>query len=181
MYLNLSDVVVPILIIILALIFVIGVFCFIIPFKTRSNVQKKLAKLALENDLKLTVDIEKNYDFLLENENIQLQFKITRIPSNSSVTINNVYTWALRYGGSSKKPGRSYPNQRYMLDVANFISKNLPTKKKVLKVIILYPTTEKIAMYLNESELKIVESTDTPYGYKVIRYVDLEEKFKDLL
>ena len=49
------------------------------------------------------------------------------------------------------------------------------------KIIAFYPETEKIMMYINESEIKFVKSSDSPYRMKYISFSDLDEKMNDIL
>lgn len=119
-----------------------------------------------------------HYDFIMKNDIRTFYCKVVKIPSNSSVTINNKTTWCLRFGG--KRKGRSYPNKRYMNEVEPFLRMKL-NEDTDMKIVILYPATETILKYQNESEICEVKPTDTPYGYKVISYNFFNSKFDDLL
>lgn len=121
---------------------------------------------------------KRHYDFIMKNDARTFYCKVVKIPSNSSVTINSKNTWCLRFGG--KRKGRSYPNKRYLNEVEPFIKMKLSNDTD-MKVIILYPSTETILKYQNESEICEVKPIDTPYGYKVISYNFFNSMFDDLL
>lgn len=123
----------------------------------------------------------KNYDFLIENENMLLLIKTIFIPRNSSVTINSKDTWKLQWGGSSHNKGRVYPNDRYLNELTPFLKEVIKKDKKVLKVIMLYPSTEKVLMYLNESELDLIDIDKTPYGYKVTTFATFAGDFDKII
>jgi hypothetical protein len=123
----------------------------------------------------------KNYDYLLENEEITLLIKVVPIPSNSSVTINSKNTWRLSWGGNPNNKGRAYPRDRYLNELVPFLKETIKKDKKTLKLILLYKRTEKILMYLNESELDLVDAKKTPYGYKVTTLNRIEEEFEDIV
>ncbi len=110
------------------------------------------------------------YHYTLENQEIKYLINVCIIPSNSTVTINSKDTWSLTWGGNPKNKGRAYHKQRYLTELTPFLQKDYANEKKVIKLIILYPHTENILRYLNESELDIVKAKDSPYGYKVTTY-----------
>lgn len=123
----------------------------------------------------------KKADFILESNDIILMIKTIVIPTNSSVTINNKDTWELAWGGSSENKGRAYPRKRYMGEVIDFLRETIKLEKRIVKVVVLYPNTEKILRYLNESELEIITGKNTPYGYKVTTFERFTEEFSDLI
>lgn len=123
----------------------------------------------------------KNYDFILESKDVILYIKYTAIPSNSSVTINSKSTWRLQWGGSKNRPGKSYPHDRYLNELSPFLKETIKKEKPFMKVIILYPSTEKILMYLNESDLDIVDIKKTPYGYKVTTFENFVDDFNEII
>ena len=143
----------------------------------------KLLNLELEeflSDKKIEYikDTNKNYDFIMKTKERTYYVALVKIPSNSSVTINNKTTWCLRFGGSRK--GRSYPNKRFLTEVEPFLKMRLPNDSD-MKIVILYPSTEVILKYMNESEICEIHPKDTPYGYKVISYDKFKSCFDDLL
>lgn len=121
----------------------------------------------------------KNYDFIIENKDLIIYLKAAYIPSNSSVTINSKSTWRLQWGGY--KAGRAYPHDRYLNELTPFLNETIKKDKKFLKVIMLYPGTEKVLMYLNESELDVVDINKTPYGYKVTTYNTFMDDFAKII
>lgn len=134
----------------------------------------------LKNNLHYQKSTNKLYDAVIFNDEMEMYLKITKIPSNSSVTINSKDTWCLRFGGGKRK-GRNYPEKRYMNELVSFLRHNpISEEKQTIKVFILYPTTEVILKYINESEIVEIKPKDTPYGYKVIKYSDFESHFSDL-
>ena len=120
-------------------------------------------------------------DFILESNHIMLYIKVVSIPDNSAVTINSKDTWQLSWGGNKANKGRLYPRKRYLDEVVPFIKEVIKQEKPFKKIVILYPSTEKILRYLNESELEIIDSKKTPHGYKVVNFTDFESDFNDLI
>ena len=152
----------------------------ILPQYRLKKTYEELLKLEKHGFITMIVK-KKNYDFIFESEDITFLVKMVAIPSNSQVTINNKWTWRLSWGGNSKNKGRSYPNNRYLHEVVDFLKETYKKEKLTVKLILLYPQTEKILMYLNESELDIITPDKTPYGYKVISLNNLISQFGSLL
>ena len=151
---------------------VVLVVCLIIKkSKRKKEVTNKLTKLCSENGYSLKREKE---EYIIEGNEKRLLFVVSDIPSNSSVTVNSRTTWCLRWGG--KRYGRGYPNQRYLNELNDF----LKLKTDDTKVIILYKTTEKILMYLNESEIDEVKEGKTIYDYKIVTFNNLEKVFSKL-
>lgn len=124
---------------------------------------------------------DKEYDFLLEGDELTFQVKIVAIPSNSTVTINNKWTWKLSWGGSKYNKGRAYPHNRYLHEVSGFLKQVTKKEKPTIKLVILYQDTERILMYLNESELDVITPDKTPHGYKVTTLKSIYKDFPSLL
>lgn len=139
--------------------------------KRKKEIINKLSKLSSDNGYEFIVNKDKT--FLIKGEKTLL-IDYVEIPPNSSVTINSKSTWCLRWGG--KRYGRGYPNQRYLNELNDF----LKLKVDYIKVIILYKTTEKILMYLNESEIATVDEGKKVYDYKVVTFDNLENVFPKL-
>lgn len=120
------------------------------------------------------------YDFILENSEVKLFIKVCYIPRNSAVTINSRNTWCLTYGGRGSVPGHRYSEKRYLTELVPFLEFN-DRELHGRKAVVLYPCTNKIQKYLNESELAIIGPKQNTYGYHVINFTDLESRFGDLL
>ena len=163
---------------IMAVLFVLNVF--IIPNMRFKKVFTLLQSLE-EKGYVLEVAKNKNYDFILENKDIILFIRFVAIPNNSSVTINSKSTWRLQWGGSKDRPGKSYPHDRYLNELSPFLKETIKKDKPFMKVIMLYPSTEKILMYLNESDLDIVDIKKTPYGYKVTTFETFMDDFNEII
>jgi len=166
---------------------VIGIMVIILIYKIiiepnirYKNVYEMLEKFE-EGEFLLTPVKSRTFEFKLENAEIILLIKVLPIPHNSAVTINSKYTWRLQWGGSSSKAGRPYPRSRYLNEMIPFLKDVVKSDKKVLKVTLLYPKTEKVLRYLNESDLDIIEPKDTPHGYKVVSFNEFEEYFDDII
>ena len=154
-------------------IIIIFVYAIIKNKKIDKEIESKLFDLSNKNNLIL--EKGKDFDCLIKNnEGELLKILVCKIPPNSSVTINSRETICLRWGGA--RYGRSYPNQRYLNEVYNF----LKVKDEVMKVLLLYKTTEKILKYLNESEIATVNEGDTTYDYKVVTFNNLDDNFLKL-
>ena len=116
-------------------------------------------------------------DYIIEKDGKKYLLKLCYIPSNSCVTINAKDTICLTYGGRKNDYGRIYPHKRYLNEMVRFLNYEDGTTK----IIAFYPETEKIMMYINESEIKFVKSSDSPYRMKYISFSDLDEKMNDIL
>ncbi len=139
----------------------------------------KLEIVCDANNFKLVDSIDKRYDKLLETENTAFYIKYAIIPKNSSITINSSNTWCLRYGGGTRK-GRNYPNKEYMNTLKPFLNASFTNEKMVQKLVILYPSTEVVLRYLNESDIAVVKFNTAAYDVKLINYTDIDEKFIEL-
>lgn len=139
------------------------------------EIKKKIEKICFDNKYTL-LENDKVSDFCIDANGKKVKICVVSIPKNSSVTINSRLTWCLRWGG--KRVGRSYPNQRYMNELIPFLKLD---EKEVIKLIILYKSTEKVQKYLNESEIDVVKSGELVYDYKVICFNEIEEIFNYLL
>ena len=142
-------------------------------------IEDHLRKISKQYNMKFSLGVKEEYDYLIENKEVVIYIKKAKIPSNSSVTINARNTWCLRWGG--KRVGRSYPNMRYMKELIPYLICEYQNEKKVIKVVLIYPDTEVILKYLNESELATVKPLDNNYGTRAIRFLDFEEAFKELI
>lgn len=152
----------------------------VLPKIRYNNLYKTLKEISKKNDYHFEVAKRKLYDFKITTTQKNLYLTFISVPKNSIVTINSLRTWRLSWGGSPAKPGRNYPNQRYLNELTNFLLAKIDDEK-AQKVVVVYKTTEKILMYINESELEIVTSKDNPHGLKVIQYIDLAKDFSDLI
>lgn len=147
----------------------------IVEKKARKNISKKLT----EANFQFKWFSKKPYDLLIEGkEDIKIYCKYIIVPSNSSITINSKDTWKLSWGGASANTGRAYPKSRYLPEIKAFANCNL---NNCLKVFIIYKSTEHVNRYLNECELDIIDIKKSPYGYKVLNYLTMEEDLKSIL
>lgn len=143
-------------------------------YKIKKNVFAKISKLAELNNYNITKSNDKISDFILENDNDIIFIKYINIPKNSSITVNSKSTWCLRYGGGSRE-GRSYPNKEYLTDLTPFLNKEYNCNKKVRKVTLIYPSTEKLLKYINESEIITLKQSDIVYGTQIILFCNIDE------
>lgn len=77
--------------------------------------------------------------------------------------------------------GRSYPNKRYINELIPYLMADFASEKKIFKMVIIYPNTEVILKYLNESELATVGPFDNNYGMQVLRFSDIEANFATIV
>jgi hypothetical protein len=147
----------------------------ILPAIKFNKAKKKLSVYSNFKEFK-----KKYYDFTIENDDLKLFIRVIDVPKNSMITINSKDTWCLSWGGSSKDLGRAYPNKKYLDELSPFLRKEYSSDKKVLKIILVNESTEKIVRYLNESELAVVNFSDTPYGYKIMELSKLESQMEIL-
>ena len=151
-----------------------------LPRKSHKQIIEKLSLLEAKGYM-LSSAKDKAYDYMLESEEVEIYIKCVFIPKHSNVTINAKSTWRLSWGGNPSKLGRSFPHHRYMPEVEEFSKWIIKKDKKIVKLFMLYPHTDKILMYLNESELEIVTPLMTPYGYKVSNFITIEEDIEMLI
>lgn len=154
-------------------ILVIGI-CIFIKIKKNKVINSKLTELAEKNNYKLTKCSSKEYNYILENDHNIIYLRTIIIPKNSSVTVNSKSTWCLRYGGGARV-GRSYPNKEYLTELKPFLIKEYSSEKSIRKVVILYPTTEVLLKYVNESDIINLTQNDIVYGTQIIKFNDIDE------
>ncbi len=143
------------------------------------SITTKLEIIALENNFKILDAKDARYNKIIETETTAYYIKYIMIPKNSSITINSNTTWCLRYGGGNRK-GRNYPNKEYLNYMKPFLSATFTNAKKVQKLVILYPSTEVVLKYLNESDIAVVKFNEAAHGIKLINYTDIDQKFIEL-
>jgi len=163
-------------IIILAIIFVFAIFNFFV-FKYRKNkIIKVLRNFCDNKGYRMTIGKRTDYDFVLENGK-KLYIKILFVPRYAAITVNSKDTWSLTYGGFSKLPGRGYPHQRYLDELKSFLRKDLSG----IKIVLIYPTIDKVQKYLNESEIAILNYKESAHGIRFITFNNWESNFDDLI
>ncbi len=155
------------------IIFLIFVFIIIKNIIIDKKINKKISDICEKSGYILKKKYD-SADFLIQRNNSLVKLLIVKIPKNSSITVNSKLTWCLRWGG--KRVGRSYPNMRYMNEVISFLKSN--SDSKMTKLVALYPETEKIQKYLNESEIAVVNSGECVYDYVIINFNDLDSFLK---
>ncbi len=153
---------------------------FILPIQRNKKITDKLSVFEKQGFI-LMKEEKKPYDYTLDSENLTIYIKFVYVPKHSIITINNRSTWRLSWGGNPNKPGRPFPNHRYISEIDDFSKFTIKKEKKTLKLFLIYEKTEKILMYLNESELDFVTTKTSPYGYKVSNFSSIEEDFNDLI
>lgn len=163
------------IVIIIALVFLND---FLEKLKLKS-ISTKLEIICDSNNFTLLDSTDKRYDKRIETNNTVFYIKYVIIPKNSSITINSKDTWCLRYGGGNRK-GRNYPNKEYMNYLKSFLNAKFENEKNIQKLVILYPSTEVVLKYLNESDIAVVKFNTSAYDVKLINYTDLDSKFIEL-
>lgn len=144
--------------------------------KRNQKVKEFLEKVGKEQGYTIREASDKTYDYELINEDSKLLIKLVFVPANSSITINSKNTWCLRYGGTAHHGG--YSNMKYLNKLIPFLEKEVTGKDK--KILLVYPDTNKIQRYLNESEIAILKPGEKVYDYRVITYSDFASRFQDL-
>lgn len=115
------------------------------------------------------------YDYRLVNNDLVILIKVLYVPRNSAITVNSRDTWCLRYGGTNKY---HYSRQCYLKSMIPFLQHKALSNER--KVVLVYPDTNKIQRYLNESEIAIVNYGELVYDYKIITFSNFEKHFEDL-
>lgn len=160
---------------IIPIIIVITIIIFLLVKKAKvKKIYNLILSLCNSNNYSLK-SFSNEYNYILENENEIIYLRYIFIPKNSSITVNSKSTWCLRYGGGSRN-GRSYPNKEYLNYLKPFLTKEYTHEnKKVRKVVVLYPTTEVILKYINESDIININQSDLVYGTQIIKFNELEK------
>ena len=163
-------------------VFIIGiaVLTIFINKHKHSSITTKLEIVCKENNFILNDAKDARYDKIIETEKNVFYIKYVFIPKNSSITINSSTTWCLRFGGGNRK-GRNYPNKEYMKYMQPFLAATFNNQKPIQKLVILYPSTEVVLRYLNESDIAVVKFNETAHGVKLINYTDLDQKLIEIL
>ena len=120
---------------------------------------------------KTTKEIKKQTgcDFLLKKYDVDCYVKVLNVPTKSQVVLNYKDTVCLHYGGTKQK-GTLYPNKKY-LKLDKFLSSDI----KGIKMLLIYPSTNQVMMYVNECEMIHVKACDFPYNMKLVKFEDLNE------
>lgn len=145
-------------------------------FRTKKIVDK--IQHLLQNDGKITFPFKDKSRFIINLHHKKIDVKWIQIPTHSLLTINSKVTWKISYGGNPNKPGRVYPNERFLSELKPFLGS---TKIADMKCIIFYKSVEKRVMYLNESELEILSAKSKPHGVYALTYNELEDQFLEIL
>lgn len=157
-------------------IYLIWIFFIADKFRTRKIVDK--LQHLLQNDAKITFPFKDKSRFIITIHHKKIDVKWIQVPAHSLLTINSKVTWKISYGGNPNKPGRVYPNERFLTELKPFL---MSTKIADMKLILLFKSVEKRVMYLNESELEILSATSKPHGVYVLTYNELEDQFIEIL
>lgn len=152
----------------------------IIPWHSKKTIYSLLTNIANDNNFTIEKKNRKPYKFKLITPTITLYIDFIIVPKYSTVTINSFRTWRLSWGNKPIRAGKTYPHTRYLNELKDFLSFT-PNAQNGQKVVIIYKRTERLLMYINESELKFVTSKDRPHNLKVIEFRNLESNFDDLL
>ena len=148
----------------------------VVPFIEQKKMLTLLTQLEASG-YNITIEKNQGYQYAIENKDYLYLLSVCSIPSNSTVTINSKDTWHLAWGGNPKDRGRSYRHDRYLTELTTFLKRDYHFDKPIIKIVLLYPSTEKVLRYLNESELDIITPDKTPYGVKVTTYKTFIEDF----
>lgn len=162
------------------ILILLAYYQYIQPLLIYKKVYKVLSALE-KKGFALQVVKNKQYDFILENEEVIFLVRYLSVPKNAMITINSKNTWVLGWGANPHNKGKGYPHTRYLSELKSFLNGEIKKEKKTIKLILIYPCVDQVIKYLNESELAIVTSKDTPYGYKVINATEVNDKIDDLL
>ncbi len=165
------------IVLILLLIYIV---IYYIQNKIKSSIiYDELLNFCEENKYTYIIHKNQKYDITIENDEFLMYIRLVKLPKDSIVTVNSKSTWQLKYG--KRKQKREYLSSRFLNEIVPFLNFN-PTseEKKIIRLVLFYPTCDMILKYLNESEIKEVKTTDTVYGFKTMPYNKFYENFKDL-
>ncbi len=143
----------------------------------KKKILANLSDFCDKKGYRLTVVKRKTYDYIIEVGEKKFFIKTAFVPLNAAITINSKDTWNLAYGGSKNRPGRGYSRQRYLDELIGFLRGDFPG----VKVVLIYPTIDKVQRYLNESEIVILTYKDAAHGIRFITYQDWDRHFGDLI
>lgn len=142
-------------------VFLLGfVFYLLYQNKQKTNKQKSLTEI-LETHGKLTTE-DKKIMYKIHDELYEIIFYY--VPFNGELTINSKTIWEVRSGYQNR-----LVNQKSLL--------SSPHKK----IIIVYPTQQRLKRFINENELVFINYNDFFYNMYVIAAEDLEKLIKEVL
>jgi hypothetical protein len=149
---------------------------FVIEQIRKKKITAFLSGFCAKNGYELSVARGKAYDYAIATGTRTLFIKTTCVPPHAAITINSKDTWSLTYGGPRGKQ-RGYARQRYLTELVAFLRGDFPG----VRVVLIYPTVDKVQRYLNESEIAILNHKQAAHGIRFITFVDWESHFPDLL
>lgn len=158
------------------LLYLIWIFFIADIFRTKAIVNK-IQKL-LQHEAKIEFPFKDKTRFIIILHHKKIDVKWISVPSHSLLTINSKATWKISSGGNPNKPGRVYPNERFLTELKPFL---MSTRIADIKIVILYKAVDKQVMYLNESELEILSPKSKPHGVYTLTYNEIDKHFVEIL
>lgn len=143
----------------------------------RKKVFSILHKISEEQGYSILAGKKTYFDYIITAEEKKIYLKVIYVPLNAAITINSKDTWNLTYGGARGRPGKGYAKQRYLHELIPFLRSSV----EGIKLVIIYPTIDKVQQYLNESEIIILNNKQSAHGVRFLTFLDLENSFKELL
>lgn len=164
--------------VIIGLVALYFVWQFFIYPKIRLHKIVDTIKMSVGEEVKITFPFKDKSRITFEDQNVIFDVKYISVPAYSLLTINSKVTWKVSYGGNPNKPGRIYPNERFLTELKPFLRAQ---SEEAVKIVILYGKVEKKVMYLNESELEILAPTSKPHGIYVLTLAEMKENYRKIL
>lgn len=158
------------------LLYLVWIFFIADIFRTKKIVNK--LQQVLNNEARIDFPFKDKSRFIITIHHKKIDVKWVLVPPHSLLTINSKATWKISYGGNPNKPGRVFPNERFLTELKLFLTS---TRIADIKMIVLFKSVDKRVMYLNESELEILTATSKPHGVYAITYSELDTQFKEIL
>jgi len=121
-----------------------------------------------ERNFKIKKQSKDKYDYLFITKNYEYYIKVIPNFNLNEITVNSSVKWYVR-----KKNKSGY----YLTDIEGFIRMDMESqnKKKVRKIIIVYPDSHSLLRYINDCELEFITPKTDVYGCQIITYKELVE------
>jgi hypothetical protein len=142
-------------------VFMLGVIFYLLYHSKRKNDKEKDLSAILEAHGTLTLE---NKKLLYEiNEEIY-EIIFFYVPFNGELTINSKTMWEVRTGYQTR-----------------LINQKTQLSSSYKKIVVIYPTQQRLKRYINENELVFIHYTDFFYNMYVLSADDLEKLIVEVL
>ncbi len=168
-------------IIILALCFLIILFCSLILFysiarknaikRMYSDIEKILEGLISpqrRDEFQLSKVFKEEYDYIFDTPACTYYIKVISNAANQEICVNNSVKWQLRKSFNEEQ-------MRFAEHVEGLMRLDIDSKKTYKKLYIIYPNARSLLKYINECEMVFIHPYTDVYCTNIIPYARLKE------